>query len=163
MDKRKYMRREKESLEADLSSMQQKLASLKLEQGALIQSVDELERSIDRQAQEVAEQAPRVQKAAAAANQARERVRTMGGEADLVERDVALAELRESNRHALQCVVDLVKDYDEPQLEGTIGSLMQELQLRPPSRADGSGMGMSLDDRPGSVGSLSVQSLELEA
>ena len=78
-------------------------------------------------------------------------------------RDVSLAELRESNRHALQCVVDLVKDYDEPQLEGTIGSLMQELQLRPPSRADGSGMGMSLDDRPGSVGSLSVQSLELEA
>lgn len=37
MDKRKYMRREKESLESDLSSMQQKLASLKLEQGALAQ------------------------------------------------------------------------------------------------------------------------------
>jgi chromosome segregation ATPase len=163
MDKRKYMRREKESLESDLSSMQQKLASLKLEQGALVQSVDELEKSIDRQAQEIAEQAPRVEKAAAAANQARERVRTAGGGAELVERDVALAEMRESNRHALQCIVDLVKDYDEPQLEGTIGSLMQELQLRPPSRADG-GMGMSLDDgRPGSVGSLSVQSLELEA
>ena len=143
--------------------MQQKLASLKLEQGALVQSVDELEKSIDRQALEIAEQAPRVEKAAAAANQARERVRTAGGGAELVERDVALAEMRESNRHALQCIVDLVKDYDEPQVEGTIGSLMQELQLRPPSRADG-GMGMSLDDgRPGSVGSLSVQSLELEA
>jgi hypothetical protein len=145
--------------------MQQKLASLRLEQGALVQSVDELEKSIDRQGQEVTEQAPRVEKAAAAANQARERVRTGGANADLVERDVALAEMRESNRHALQCVVDLVKDYDEPQLEGTIGGLMQELQLRPPSRADGDSLGQGTmdDERPGSVGSLSVQSLELGA
>ena len=163
MDKRKYMRREKESLESDLSSMQQKLASLRLEQGALVQSVDELEKSIDRQGREVGEQAPRVEKAAAAANQARERARAAaGGESELVEREVALAEMRESNRHALQCIVDLVKDYDEPQLEGTIGELMGQLELRPPSRP-GSAMGQGGMERPGSVGSLSVQSLELGA
>lgn len=48
-----------------------------------------------------------------------------------------------------------VKDYDEPQLEGTIAELLGELELRPPSR-------VQAEERPGSVGSLSVQSLEMQ-
>jgi|EP01047_Picozoa_sp_COSAG01_P022094 chromosome segregation ATPase len=112
MDKRKYMRREKESLESDLSSMQQKLASLKLEQGALQQSADELEKSIDRQGAEVTEQVPRLEHANAAAAAAAAAVReTLGVGADemsVADREVGLLELREGNRHALQCVVELV-------------------------------------------------------
>lgn len=89
----------------------------------------------------------------------------------LADREVGLLELRESNRHSLQCVVELVKDYDEPELvrfnplavisisicallslrqESTIAELMQRLELRPPSR-------------PGSAMQLSVQSLEVQA
>jgi chromosome segregation ATPase len=160
MEKRKVMRREKESLEADLSSMQQKLASLKLEKGALGQSVTELEKSIERQGREISEQLPRLEQATAKATGARRNLRQQlaagAEEVTLAEREVACAELRESNRHALQCVVDLVKDYDEPELEGTIAELMQESSLRPPSRAEEG-------RRPDSAASqVSVQSIEFQ-
>ena len=138
MEKRKIMRREKESLEADLSSMQQKLASLKLEKGALGQSVTELEKSIERQSREITEQLPRLERAQSGSGTARRQLRqnltAEAAEVTQAERDIACAELREANRHALQCVVDLVKDYDEPELEATIADLMQDLDLRPPSR-----------------------------
>merc|ERR1712195_274792 len=105
---------------------------------------------IDRQAQEVKDQVPRLEAAKAAAGAASARVRQQLGvgpeEMSLADREVGLLELRESNRHSLQCVVELVKDYDEPELESTIAELMQRLELRPPSR-------------PGSAMQLSVQSL----
>lgn len=163
MDKRKYMRREKESLEQDLSSMQQKLASLKLEQGALAQSVDELEGSIDRQAAEITDQTPRLENAQGAARLVSSKVREALGagpdDMSAADREVGLLELRESNRHSLQCIVELVKDYDEPQLENSIADLMTQLELRPPSRP-GSAMEPGME-RPGSVGSLSVSGLEM--
>ena len=49
----------------------------------------------------------------------------------------------------------IIEVADEPQLEGTIAELLGELELRPPSR-------VQAEERPGSVGSLSVQSLEMQ-
>ena len=45
-------------------------------------------------------------------------------------RELGLVELRESTRHSLQCIVELVKDYDEPQLVRPVAFLPSVLRSK---------------------------------
>mmetsp|Transcript_34211 Transcript_34211/g.88356 ORF Transcript_34211/g.88356 Transcript_34211/m.88356 type:complete len:922 (-) Transcript_34211:296-3061(-) len=137
MDRRKYLRRMKESIEQDVTTMSSRLSNLSKEHRSLEEHVAQVEVKYNNMQKDTNGMYEKIDRAEKQVQRlSRELHREKGGDAAPMEKDFELTERKYSNRAALHALAEVTSQF--PGIGDEVQTLLTEHGLKIPSRPSSS-------------------------